>query len=76
MHRKEEYIRINFDEVLPDSMVIKMAQATKREKLNSHVNMTSYCGFLTPLKKLKIVICRYMAGIERESVSSALNSSV
>ncbi|MCP2019746.1 UNVERIFIED_ORG: hypothetical protein J2Y76_000661 [Pseudomonas reinekei] len=76
IHRKQEYVRVNFDKVLSGSVAIKMVQVTKREKLNSHVNMISYCGFLTPLKKLKIVICRYIAGIESESVSSALNSSV
>ena len=75
-HRKQEYVRVNFDKFISNSVVIRAVQIKKREKLNAHVNITSYCGLLIPLKKLKIVICRYTAGIESENVSSALSSSV
>ncbi|MNW10723.1 hypothetical protein D3C71_2079970 [compost metagenome] len=67
---------MNLDKFISNSVAIRMVQAKKREKLNVHVNITSYCGLLIPLKKLKIVICRYTAGIESESVSSALSSSI
>lgn len=43
--------------------------------MNSYVYISSYLAFLMALKKLKITICKYKAGIESERASSALSPS-
>ncbi|UVL43673.1 hypothetical protein LOY55_11835 [Pseudomonas sp. B21-040] len=43
--------------------------------MNAHVYISSYLVIFIALKKLKITICAYMAGSERDSASKALMPS-
>jgi len=57
-------------------VVTKIMHAEARVALNDHVYITSYMVFLVALKKLKITICRYRAGIESERVNRAIKASI
>jgi hypothetical protein len=56
-------------------VAIKIAQAEASVALNSHVYINSYLAIFMALKKLKMVICKYKAGIESESINSNFNPS-
>ncbi|WP_256580707.1 hypothetical protein [Pseudomonas sp. QTF5] len=58
-----------------DFVETKKVQTKARVAVNSHVYINSYRTFLIALKKLKITICKYKAGMESESVSNTLSPS-
>lgn len=53
----------------------RIMQAKARAALNDHVYITSYLVCLVALKKLKMAICIYSAGMESERASSDFMSS-